>query len=82
MSCAVVDCEAIRTSIEIAQMAGFSITERRGWMGPPTIGDNELLLAIQRRLRDADQRIAEGTEKAARQAARDSRRAMFEEAAE
>ena len=71
-------CDATRTKIGAGTMSRFSITERRGWTGPPTIGDDELLLAIQRRLRDADQRIAESNEKAARQAARDARRAMFE----
>jgi hypothetical protein len=75
-------CEAIRGKIEIGAMSRLSITERRGWMGPPTIGDDELLLAIQRRLREADQRIAESNEKAARQTARGARRAKFEEAAE
>jgi hypothetical protein len=75
-------CEAIRAKIETGAMSRFSITERRGWTGPPTIRDDELLFAIQRRLRDAGLRIAESAENAARQAARDTRRAKFEEAAE
>ena len=51
-------------------MSHFSITERRGWTGPPTIGDDELLVTFTRRLRDADQRRAELDEKDERRARR------------
>jgi hypothetical protein len=37
-------------------MSRFSIAERRGWTGPPTVADDELLVTFTRRLRDADQR--------------------------
>jgi hypothetical protein len=75
-------CEKIRTSFETAHMTRHSITERRGWTGPPTIGDDELWITIIRRLRDADHRRLALDEKDARKAKRDARRAQFEEAAE
>jgi hypothetical protein len=43
-------------------MARHSIADQRGWVGPPTIGDDELLATISRRLRDADHRRVEGDE--------------------
>src|SRR5262249_12080033 len=47
-------CEKTRAHIETGAMSQFSTADRCGWRGPQTIGDDELLLAIQRRLRDAD----------------------------
>jgi hypothetical protein len=49
-------CEKIRTGFDTAHMSRHSIADRRGWVGPRTIGDDELLVTISRRLRDADQR--------------------------
>jgi hypothetical protein len=49
-------CDKIRTGFDTAHMSRHSIADRRGWVGPPTIGDDELLVTISRRLRDADQR--------------------------
>jgi hypothetical protein len=68
-------CESIRTGIETAQMSRHSIATRRGWTGPALSTDDELMLAIQRRLTSADRtewanaREEEG--KAARQKRRD-----------
>jgi len=80
-------CEAIRTGYDTAHMSRHSIADRRGWTGPPTIGDDELWITIIRRLRDADNRRLALDEKDARKAARARRRATgakeeFEEAAE
>jgi hypothetical protein len=66
-------CEKIRAAFDTAQMSRHSIADRRGWVGPPTMGDDELLATITRRLRDADQRRLaddEKDEKKARRAAR------------
>ena len=49
-------CERVRTRIETGAMARFAIWQQRGWRGPPTIGDDELLVTIARRLRDAVER--------------------------
>jgi hypothetical protein len=54
-------------------MSRFSIADRRGWTGPPTIGDDELLVTFTRRLRDADQRRAVLDEKDARRANREGK---------
>jgi hypothetical protein len=35
-------------------VARFSLADRRGWTGPPTVGDDELLVMLIRRMRDAD----------------------------
>ena len=35
-------CDEIRTGFETAHMSRHSIADRRGWTGPPTIGDDEL----------------------------------------
>ena len=75
-------CEKIRTGFDTAHMLRHSIADRRGWTGPPTIGDDELWITIIRRLRDADHRRLALDEKDVRKAKRDARRAMFEEAAE
>jgi hypothetical protein len=74
-------CEKIRAGFETAHMSRHSIADRRGWTGPPTIGDDELWITIIRRLRDADHRRLALDEKDVRKAKRDARRAMFEEAA-
>ena len=64
-------CEKVRTRIEAGAMSHFSVAERRGWIGPPTIDDDELLVTFTRRLRDADQRRAVLDEKDERQANRE-----------
>ena len=64
-------CEKVRTRIEAGAMSHFSIAERRGWIGPATIADDELLVQFTRRLRDADQRRAVLDEKDERQANRE-----------
>jgi len=71
-------CEKLRSQIETGAMSNFSISDRRGWHGPPTIGDDELLLAIQRRLRDADHRAVETAERERRHAYRARRWAKDE----
>jgi hypothetical protein len=74
-------CEKTRAGFDTAHMSRHSIAERRGWTGPPTIGDDELWITIIRRLRDADHRKLALDEKDARKAKRDARRAQFEEVA-
>jgi hypothetical protein len=71
-------CEKTRAQIETGAMSQFSIPDRRGWRGPQTIGDDELLLAIQRRLRDADHRALETAEREKRHAERARRWAKQE----
>jgi hypothetical protein len=61
-------------------MARHSIAARRGWVGPPTVGDDELLVTITRRLRDADQRRLALDEKDAQKAKRAARTAKAEAA--
>jgi hypothetical protein len=68
-------CEKIRAGFDTAHMSRHSIADRRGWTGPPTIGDDELWITIIRRLRDADHRRLALDEKDARKDARDRRRA-------
>lgn len=75
-------CEKIRAGFDAAHMSRHSIAERRGWTGPPTIGDDELWITIIRRMRDADHRRLALDEKDVRKAKRDARLARFEEAAE
>jgi hypothetical protein len=75
-------CEKIRAGFDIAQMSRHQLWQRRGWTGPPTIGDDELWITIIRRLRDADHRRLALDEKDVRKAKRDARRAKFDEAAE
>src|SRR5215813_14504914 len=72
-------CEKMRSQIETGAMSHFAITERRGWRGPSTIGDDELLLAIQRRLRDTDHRALETAEREKRHADRARKWAKDEE---
>jgi hypothetical protein len=67
-------CEAIRTQIETAQMSRFSIATRRGWTGPALSTDDELMLAIQRRLTSADRTEWANARKEERTAARQKRR--------
>jgi hypothetical protein len=67
-------CETIRTSIETAQMSRFSIAGRGGWKGPPLSTDDELLLAIQRRLANADRTAMANAAKEERREAREKRR--------
>jgi hypothetical protein len=68
-------CEKIRAGFDTAHMSRHSIADRRGWTGPPTIGDDELWITIIRRLRDADHRRLALNEKDARRDARDRRKA-------
>ena len=72
-------CEKLRTAIETGAMSHFSIADRRGWRGPQTIGDDELLLSIQRRLRDADHRALETAEREKRHADRARKWAKYDE---
>ena len=72
-------CEKMRAQIETGAMSHFSIADRRGRSGPATIGDDELLLAIQRRLRDADHRALETAEREKRHADRARKWAMYDE---
>jgi hypothetical protein len=72
-------CEKLRAQIETGAMSHFSIADRRGWSGPQTIGDDELLLAIQRRLRDADHRALETAEREKQRADRARRWAKYDE---
>jgi hypothetical protein len=73
-------CEKVRTGFDTAQMCRYSIADRRGWIGPPTIGDDGLLVTICRRLRDADHRRVEGDEQDARKARRAARTTKAEAA--
>lgn len=72
-------CERVRTRIEAGGMSRFSIADRRGWTGPPTIGDDELLVTFTRRPRDADLRRAVLDEKDARQANRERTRSWYKD---
>jgi len=74
-------CEKIRAGFETAHMSRHTIADRRGWTGPPTIGDDELWITIIQRLREADHRRLALDEKDVRKANRDARLAKFEEAA-
>ena len=71
-------CDKMRAQIETGALSQFSTADRRGWRGPQTIGDDELLLAIQRRLRDADHRALEIAEREKRHADRARRWAKDE----
>jgi hypothetical protein len=66
-------CERVRTRIEAGAMSRFSLADRRGRTGPPTIGDDELLVTFTRRLRDADQRRIVLDEKDERRARREGK---------
>jgi len=72
-------CDKLRSQIETGAMSQFSIADRRGWRGPLTIRDDELLLAIQRRLRDADHRALETAEREKRHADRARKWAKYDE---
>jgi hypothetical protein len=74
-------CEKIRAGFDNAHMSRHSNADRRGWTGPPTIGDDELWIMVIRRLRDADHRRLALDEKDVRKAKRDARWAKLEEAA-
>ena len=74
-------CEKIRAGFDAAHMSRHQLWQRRGWTGPPTIGDDELWITIIRRLRDADHRRLALDEKDVRKAKRDARQAKFEEVA-
>jgi hypothetical protein len=74
-------CEKIRSGFDTAHLSRHSIADRRGWIGPPTIGDDELWVTIIRRLRDADHHRRALDAKDIRKAKRDARRAIFEDAA-
>jgi hypothetical protein len=54
-------CKKMRIQIENRGITG---KKRRGWTGPPTIGDDELLLDIQRRLWGQDHRALKEQQKA------------------
>jgi len=73
-------CEKVRTGFDTAQMSRHSIADWFGWVGPPTICDDELLVTITRRLQDADHRRVEGEEQDARKARRAARTAKAEAA--
>jgi hypothetical protein len=73
-------CEKIQTGFDTAHISRHQLWQRRGWTGPPTIGDDELWITIIRRLRDADHRRLALDEKDIRNAKRDARLAKFEEA--
>jgi hypothetical protein len=73
-------CEKIRSGFDTAQMSRHSIADRRGWVGPRTIGDDELLVTISRRLRDADQRRLADDEKDEKKARRAAQTAKAEAA--
>jgi hypothetical protein len=75
-------CEKMRAQIETGAMSQFAIAVRRGRTGPATIGDDELLVTITRRLRDADQRRHAEDEKDALKARRAKRAATYLEAAD
>jgi hypothetical protein len=62
-------------------MSRHSIADRRGWTGPATIGDDALLLTIQRRLAQSENRNANLEEKALKKAKRLAKAAKFEKAA-
>lgn len=49
-------CERHRTQIEASHMANHSIAAQRGWTGPAPIGDDTLLVTIQRRLSQSENR--------------------------
>ncbi|HKF59542.1 MAG TPA: hypothetical protein VKJ45_29145, partial [Blastocatellia bacterium] len=72
-------CEKMRAQIETGAMSHFTTADSRRWRGPATIGDDELLLAIQRRLRDADHRALETAEREKRHADLARRLAKYEE---
>jgi hypothetical protein len=74
-------CEKIRASFDTANMSRHQLWQRRGWTGPPTIGDDELWITIIRRLRDADHRKLALDQRDVRKAKRYARRAAFDEAA-
>jgi hypothetical protein len=66
-------CEPLRGRIETGAMLRYSLSERRGWVGSPTITDDELLLAFTHRFRDGDQRrlaLDESVERKAKRAKR------------
>jgi len=66
-----VRCERTRSKIEIGAVARFSLADRRGWTGPPTVGDDELLVMLIRRMRDADRNKLSLDAKDARRAKRE-----------
>jgi hypothetical protein len=72
-------CEKMRAQIETGAMSHFTTADRRGWRCPQTIGDDELLLSIQRRLRDADHRALETAEREKRHADRARKWAKYDE---
>lgn len=75
-------CERMRGSIETGQLAQHSIAVQRGRTSPATIGDDELLVTITRRLRDADHRRLELDARDERKTKRDARRAKYAEPVE
>jgi hypothetical protein len=64
-------CDQTRSKIEIGAVARFSLADRRGRTGPPTVGDDELLVMLIRRMRDADHNKLSLDAKDARRAKRE-----------
>ena len=64
-------CDQTRSKIEIGAVARFSLADRRGWTGPATVGDDELMVTLIRRMRDADQNKLSLDAKEARKVKRD-----------
>jgi hypothetical protein len=75
-------CERHRAQIETAVMSRHSVAAQRGRTGPTTIGDDALLVTIQRRLAQSENRNANLEEKAVKKAKRLARSAKWAEAAE
>jgi hypothetical protein len=64
-------CDQTRSKIEIGAVARFSVADGRGRTGPRTVGDDELLVMLTRRMRDADQNKLSLDAKDARRAKRE-----------
>jgi len=73
-------CDKIRAGFDTANMSRHVLWQRRGWIGPPTIGDDELWITVIRRLRDGDHRRLALDANDIRKAKRDARLAKFDEA--
>jgi hypothetical protein len=69
-------CEKMRSQIE---NRGIDVVNRRGWVGPPTISDDALMLEIQRRLWGQDHRALKEQERANSSWAKRAARAQEQE---